>query len=627
MSVMVRGNSYDQVLTLSKNEKSASINSSKISLSDSNEIKPYNQGINKNLFYAYNSLLFKGRTSNDPAFSYSDKIQIDKLLRPDNTSVAKKVSDEILKNDKGIELSVDELTKEAVQKGEGTLSKDGVLVVNTGVYTGRSANDRFFVDTDLVHNKINWGKNNLGVSADTFDHVYNKVLDYLDTKDKLYVFDGFSGADPKLRMPVRFINELASQNLFAQNMFIKPTFEEKENFIPGFTVIAAPGLKLDPEKDGVNSEAGILINLEKGIVLVAGTQYAGEIKKSIFTAMSFLLPAKNAFPMHCSANVGNDGDVSLFYGLSGTGKTTLSACQYRSLIGDDEHIWSENGISNLEGGCYAKLIGLDKKNEPQIWNAVHQKGALIENVPFDKNRDLDFEDCTVENTRGSYPLSSIANAKIPSYVNSHPKNIIFLTYDASGVIPPVSKLTPEQAEYYFINGYTSKVAGTERGINEPQSTFSACFGEPFMPLHPLKYAKMLSDKVKQNDSSVFLINTGLIGKPEFNEKGKPQNRIDIPSTRAIVDAVLAGQIKDEDCRIDPVFKFMVPKAVEGVRSELLNPEELWDNKDEYKKATDSLAQKFQNNFQKYLGEDNKLSEEDRKQMEKIAAVGPGKIKE
>lgn len=621
MSVMVRENSYFQNLMLPKNEINTGINSSKNKSFNSKELKPCMPETNKNHFYAYNSLLFKGKTSKDSEFSNSDKIQIDKLLRPDNNSVAKKVSQEILKN-KGVKLSKDELTSEAVRNGEGTLSKDGVLVVNTGKYNGRSPNDRFFVDTPLVHDKINWGKNCLKISPAQFDHIYDKVKNYLETKDKLYVFDGFAGADPRLRMPVKFINELASHNLSEQNMFIHPDSKEKENFIPGFTVIAAPGLKLDPKEDGVNSEAGILINLEKGVALITGTQYAGEIKKSIFTAMSFLLPVKNAFPMHCSANVGDNGDVALFYGLSGTGKTTLSACPNRSLIGDDEHIWSEKGISNLEGGCYAKLIGLDKKNEPQIWNAVHQKGALIENVPFDQDRELDFEDCTVENTRGSYPLSSIDNAKIPSYVNSHPKNIVFLTYDASGVIPPVSKLTPEQAEYYFINGYTSKVAGTERGITEPQSTFSACFGEPFMPLHPIKYANMLANKVEQNNSSVFLINTGLIGKPEFNEKGKPLNRIDIPSTRAIVDAVMAGQIKDEDCRIDPVFKFMVPNSVEGVKPELLNPEELWENKDDYKKAANGLAQKFQNNFKKYLDEDNKLSTEDRKQMEELVAAGP-----
>lgn len=619
MSIMVRGSSVDQIHTFLKSENKAA---PKAELLDSKGTRSYNSDVSENHFYAYNALSFKGNSPNDSEFSGSDKVLIDKLLKPNRNSVAQKVSDEILKGDKGIELSVDELAEEAVTNGEGKLSRSGVLVVNTGKYTGRSPNDRFFVDTPLVHNKINWGKNSLKVSEDQFDRIYDKVVNYLETKDKLYTFDGFAGADPNLRMPVRFINELASQNLFAQDVFIHPTLKEKENFIPGFTVIAAPGLKLDPQEDGVNSEAGVLLNLEKGVVLIAGTQYAGEIKKSIFTAMSFLLPAKDVFPMHCSANIGQDGDVSLFYGLSGTGKTTLSADPNRSLIGDDEHLWSKNGISNLEGGCYAKLIGLDRNNEPQIWNSIHDKGALIENVQFREDGELDFEDDTVENTRGSYPLSRVENAVIPSFVNTHPKNIVFLTYDASGVLPPVSKLTPEQAEYYFINGYTSKVAGTERGITEPQSTFSACFGEPFMPLHPIKYSEMLSDKVKENDSEVFLINTGLVGKPRFNEKGKPLNRIDIPSTRAIVDAVMSGSIKDEDCRIDPVFKFKVPIHIPGVKSELLNPEKLWNDKGEYTNAANKLAQKFQNNFKKYLGEDNNLSNQDKMQMKKIEAVGP-----
>lgn len=373
-----------------------------------------------------------------------------------------------------------ELTERAVARGEGTLSNTGALVVTTGKYTGRSPNDRFVVDTPAIHDDIDWGKVNVPITPERFDRIYDKMMAYLQGRE-IFIFDGFAGADESYHLPVRVVNELASQNLFIHQLLVRPTEAQLKDFVPGFTIIAAPGFKCIPELDGVNSEAAILVNFDKKMVIIAGSQYAGEIKKSIFSVMNYVLPKQGVFTMHCSANIGKDGDSALFFGLSGTGKTTLSADPNRKLIGDDEHAWSDRGIFNIEGGCYAKCINLSQENEPQIWNAI-KFGSLVENVVMDpETRELDFDDGSLtENTRVGYPVTFIPDCVIPG-VGNHPKTVVFLTADAFGVLPPISKLDKNQAMYHFVSGYTSKLAGTERGITEPVTTFSTCFGAPFLP--------------------------------------------------------------------------------------------------------------------------------------------------
>ena len=490
-------------------------------------------------------------------------------------------------------LSVPALVEKALQANEGTLSETGALVVYTCKYTGRSTDDKFVVDYPSIHDEIAWGKVNVPMAPETFDKIYNKMTAYLQGRD-IYIFDGFAGADPKYTQRFRIINELASQNLFIHQLLIRPEKEQLENFEPDFTIIAAPGFKCIPEIDGTNSEAAIIVSFEKKMVIIAGSQYSGEIKKSVFSVMNYLLPKNGVFPMHCSANIGADGDTALFFGLSGTGKTTLSADPERMLIGDDEHGWSDNGVFNFEGGCYAKCINLSKENEPQIWNAI-KFGALVENVVMDpETRVFDFNDGSLtENTRVGYPVEFIPNAAIPG-VGGQPKTVVFLTADAFGVLPPIAKLDKDMAMFHFVSGYTSKLAGTERGITEPQATFSTCFGAPFLPLDPSVYAEMLGEKVAQSNANVYLINTGWSGGSYGVGK-----RMSLKYTRAMVTAALTGALDNVKFELDPIFNVYVPTECPNVPAEILNPKNTWADKAEYDKTAKMLAARFTENFKKY----------------------------
>ncbi|MFZ5352718.1 MAG: phosphoenolpyruvate carboxykinase (ATP) [Bacillota bacterium] len=492
-------------------------------------------------------------------------------------------------------LSVGKLVEHALKNEGAYLTDTGALSVSTGKYTGRSPSDRFIVDSPSVTEHINWGKINVPIDVKKFDNLYSKITHYLKDKN-VYVFDGFVGADKEYRMPIRVINEYAFQNLFAQQVFIKPKAGELENFEPEFTVIAAPGCTADPEKDGTNSEAYIILDFEKRIVLIGGTKYCGEIKKSIFTVMNYILPFKGVMPMHCSANVGEAGDVALFFGLSGTGKTTLSADKGRRLIGDDEHGWTKNGVFNFEGGCYAKCIKLSKENEPQIWNAI-RFGTVLENVVCDEETgtaDYDSEQLT-ENTRAGYPVTYIDNA-VEEGTGGNPSTIVFLTADATGVLPPVARLTKEQAMYHFMAGYTSKLAGTERGIVEPTATFSTCFGAPFMPLRPQVYAELLGKKIDEHNAKVYLVNTGWSGGQYGVGK-----RMKLPYTRAMVNAAISGQLDNAAFENDPIFKVAIPKECPGVPAEVLNPRNVWENKEEFDRMAKKLAKDFMDNFEKFKG--------------------------
>ena len=486
-----------------------------------------------------------------------------------------------------------ELTERAVARGEGSLSDTGALVVTTGKYTGRSPNDRFVVDTPSIHDDIDWGKVNVPISPERFEQIYGKMMAYLQGRE-IFIFDGFAGADAQYHLPVRVVNELASQNMFIHQLLVRPTEEQLRDFVPGFTIIAAPGFKCIPERDGVNSEAAILVNFDKKMVLIAGSQYAGEIKKSIFSVMNYVLPKQGLFTMHCSANIGKDGDSALFFGLSGTGKTTLSADPNRKLIGDDEHAWSDKGIFNIEGGCYAKCINLSRENEPQIWNAI-KFGALVENVVMDpETRTLDFDDGSLtENTRVGYPVTYIPDCVIPG-VGGHPKTVVFLTADAFGVLPPISKLDKNQAMYHFVSGYTSKLAGTERGITEPVTTFSTCFGAPFLPLDPSVYAEMLGRNIDKHNVNVYLVNTGWCG-----HKAGDGKRMSLKYTRAMVTAALNGDLEKVAYETDPYFNVSVPTSCPGVPDEVLSPRKMWKDEAEYEKTAKDLAARFVKNFQKY----------------------------
>ncbi len=496
------------------------------------------------------------------------------------------------------QLSAPSLIEAALANEEGSLSESGALSVETGKYTGRSPHDRFFVDTPEIHDKMDWSNSNKPISSDTFNKIFEKMKNFLKGRN-VYIFDGYAGADEQYALPVRFINTLASQNLFVHQLFIRPTTDQLKTFKPGFTVICAPGLKLDPAVDGVNSEAGILVNVEKKIVLIAATQYSGEMKKSIFTVMNFMMPDHNVFPMHCSSNVGRDGRSALFFGLSGTGKTTLSADPNRTLIGDDEHGWSNNGIFNFEGGCYAKAIKLSKENEPEIWDAI-RFGALAENVVMDPDsRVFDYDnDRLTENTRVGYPITHIPNVDLKGKA-SHPSTVIFLTADAFGVMPPIAKLTKEQAQYHFISGYTSKLAGTERGITEPQAAFSTCFGAPFMPRPSAVYAELLKKRIEEHNANVYLINTGWQGGPYGLGK-----RMSIPYTRAMVTAALDGTLENNEFEIHPIFNILVPKACPDVPSELLDPRSTWADKSAYDVQANKLAQMFVENFKQFANVDH-----------------------
>ncbi|MBQ7255127.1 MAG: phosphoenolpyruvate carboxykinase (ATP) [Oscillospiraceae bacterium] len=499
-------------------------------------------------------------------------------------------------------LTVAELTERALARGEGKLSNTGALVVKTGKYTGRSANDKFIVDTPAVHDDIAWGKVNRPIARETYEAIKAKVLAYLQNKE-IFIFDGFAGADPKYTKSFRIINELASQNLFIHQLLRRPTDKQLESFAADYTIIAAPGFKCIPEIDGTRSEAAILVDYEYKMVVICGTQYAGEIKKSVFSVMNYELPKQGVFPMHCSANIGKDGDSAVFFGLSGTGKTTLSADPNRNLIGDDEHGWSDDSVFNFEGGCYAKCINLSAEKEPDIYNAI-KFGALVENVVMDEEtREFDFDDASLaENSRVGYPVEYINNAELSGMSSSVPKTVIFLTADAYGVLPPISKLNKNQAMYYFVSGFTSKLAGTEIGITSPVPTFSTCFGEPFLPLDPSKYAAMLAEKVEKSGAKVYLVNTG------WNGTGK---RMKLAYTRAMVTAALTGEIEKSEFVKDPYFGMEVPTAIEGVPSDLLIVGNTWEDKTAYEAKAKELAKSFIENFKKY----DKMSPE-------VVAAGP-----
>ncbi|CAB1251871.1 phosphoenolpyruvate carboxykinase (ATP) [Clostridium sp. MT-14] len=491
-------------------------------------------------------------------------------------------------------LSPAQLVEFSIKRGEGLLSDKGALVINTGKYTGRSPKDRFIVKQKSIEDKINWGNSNLPVEEKVFDKLYEKVLDYLKGKD-IFVFDGFVGALEEYSMPIKVICENASQALFSTNMFRRPSPDKLKNFQPEFNVIAAPGFKGEGIKDGINSEAFILINFDRKIILIGGTHYCGEIKKSVFSVMNFLLPQKGVMPMHCSANVGGDGKTSLFFGLSGTGKTTLSADGQRKLIGDDEHGWCDKGVFNFEGGCYAKTIRLDRQKEHEIYEAI-KFGTVLENVVTDEYRVPDYNDNRyTENTRAAYPVEYIDNIE-ESGVGGNPQTVIFLTADAYGVMPPISKLSKEAAMYHFMSGYTSKVSGTERGITDPETTFSACFGEPFMLMNPIVYAKLLGEKIDKYDAEVYLVNTGWIGGGYG-----VGNRIDLPYTRAMVRAALEGKLRNVNFIEHPVFKVMMPTQCPGVPDKILNPRNMWEDKKAYDSKAQELSVKFYNNFKRFDG--------------------------
>ena len=490
-------------------------------------------------------------------------------------------------------LSSKELIKMAVARNEGVLTKTGALSVTTGQYTGRSPEDRFVVDDKLTHKTVDWGKINKPFPPKKFDQILNKMKKYQKSKE-LFVFDGWAGAADGTRLPVRMITNTAWQSLFVKTMFIEPTAEELEYHEPKFTVFNINDFEARPELDGTRTSTFILLNFTKSLAIIGGTRYGGENKKTIFGVLNFILPGKDIMPMHCSANLGLNGDTALFFGLSGTGKTTLSADPKRMLIGDDEHGWSDDGIFNFEGGCYAKTINLSKKAEPQIWDAIRD-GAVLENVvlnPKTMNPDYDDESLT-ENTRVVYPLDYIPGAVIPS-IAGHPKSIIFLTADAFGVLPPISKLTADGAMYHFMAGYTSKLAGTERGIIEPQPTFSHCFGSVFMPRPAEVYAKMLGERIEKHNSNVYLVNTGWSGGPYGVGK-----RFKIDYTRKMITAVLNGELEQVSYERNKLFNLDVPKSCPGVPSKVLDPKKTWKNKKAYDKAAKSLAKMFADNFKKF----------------------------
>ncbi|MGD6944172.1 phosphoenolpyruvate carboxykinase (ATP) [Cytobacillus gottheilii] len=492
------------------------------------------------------------------------------------------------------QLSVPQLVEKVLKRGEGVLTSTGAVRATTGTYTGRSPKDKYIVEEASAIDKIDWGPVNQPISEEAFSRLYDKVLTYLKNQDEVFVFKGYAGADAKHRLPIQVINEYAWHNLFAHQLFIRPTADELPGHKSEFTVISAPNFKADPEIDGTGSETFIIISFERRTVLIGGTEYAGEMKKSIFSVMNYILPENGILPMHCSANVGREGDVALFFGLSGTGKTTLSADNNRRLIGDDEHGWSPNGVFNIEGGCYAKCINLAAEKEPQIFNAI-RFGAVLENVALDhETRIADYDDNTLtENTRAAYQLQAINNIVDPS-VAGHPNTIIFLTADAFGVLPPISKLTKEQAMYHFLSGYTSKLAGTERGVTSPQATFSTCFGSPFLPLPAVQYAEMLGKKMDEHNTKVYLVNTGWTG----GEYGTG-SRMKLAYTRAMVEAALEGELNNVETIKNEIFGLDVPLHVTGVPDEVLQPHKTWSDQEAYNKKAKELAAKFRDNFKKF----------------------------
>lgn len=492
------------------------------------------------------------------------------------------------------QLPPDELTHQCLERNEGVLNDTGALVITTGKFTGRSPKDKFIVKDKMTADTVNWNDFNQPIEEKYFDEIYRKLIEHLRQK-KIWIRDSYACADARYRLSIRVINEDPSSNLFAYNMFLRPTEEELENFNPDWYIIHAPSFLADPTTDGTRQGNFTLVNFTKRMILIGGSAYTGEIKKGIFSILNFILPHdKNVLSMHCSANMGCDGDTAIFFGLSGTGKTTLSADPNRKLIGDDEHGWTENSVFNFEGGCYAKTIDLNAEKEPEIFNAI-RAGALVENVTFiEGTNKIDFTSKKItENTRVSYPLYFISNALHPS-IGNIPKNIFLLTADAYGILPPISKLTPGQAMYQFISGYTAKVAGTEEGVKEPNPVFSACFGAPFLPLHPAEYAKMFGEKMKKHHVKVWMINTGWSGGPFGVGK-----RMKLVYTRAMITAALEGKLDNVKYETHPVFGMMMPKECLGVPAEILNPRNTWDDKNEYDKGARDLAEKFIKNFEKF----------------------------
>ena len=491
--------------------------------------------------------------------------------------------------------SPEELIQDTLRIKEGVLNDTGALMIRTGEFTGRAPKDKFIVKDEITENSVYWNDFNVPIESKYFDIVYKKIIDHLNHLPELWVRDCYACADPRYQMNIRVVNEKPWSNLFAYNMFLRPTEDELESFQPEWHVMTAPGLRLDPKECGTRQHNAAIVSFKHKMILIAGTGYTGEMKKGIFTILNYVLPHdKKVLSMHCSANMGKNGDTAIFFGLSGTGKTTLSADPNRKLIGDDEHAWPNDNIFNFEGGCYAKCINLTKEKEPEIYNAI-RPGALVENATFFPGTNkINFDDGSItENTRVSYPLSFISNALEPS-IGHLPKNIFFLTCDAFGVLPPISKLNPGQAMYQFISGYTAKVAGTEAGVTEPKPTFSACFGAPFLPLHPGKYAEMLGKKMQEHKVNVWMVNTGWTGGPYGVGK-----RMKLKLTRAMISAALEGKLNTVEFENHPVFGVAIPKECPGVPAEVLNPKNTWTDKNAYDEKAKYLGGLFIKNFEKY----------------------------
>lgn len=497
-------------------------------------------------------------------------------------------------------LSPEALTQKTIELGQGVLNDTGALSVSTGKFTGRSPKDKFTVKDAITEHSVDWGDVNIPIAPEAFDKLYDKVCAYLSGKE-VWVRDAYACADPKFRLNIRVVNETPWANLFCNDLFLRPTEDEIKSQNPDWLILQAPGFQADPATDGTRQGNFTIVNFTRKVILIGGSAYTGEMKKGIFGVLNFVLPHDHkVLSMHCSANEGKDGDVALFFGLSGTGKTTLSADPNRALIGDDEHGWADGSVFNFEGGCYAKCIDLSAEKEPQIFNAI-KPGALLENIKFiEGTNTVDYKDGSItENTRAAYPIDHIANAKEPSF-GGDPKNIFFLTCDAFGILPPISKLTKGQAMYHFISGYTAKVAGTEVGVTEPQTTFSACFGRVFLPLHPTKYAELLGKKLEEHpNANVWLINTGWSGGAYGTG-----HRMSLKYTRAMITAAMNGELEQAEYAPHSVFGVLVPQAVNGVPAEILNPRDTWSDKEAYDKKANELAGLFVKNFEKYADQAN-----------------------
>ncbi|MBA3575993.1 MAG: phosphoenolpyruvate carboxykinase [Sphingomonas sp.] len=487
------------------------------------------------------------------------------------------------------------LVEQAVNRGEGLLAKDGPLVVGTGQHTGRSAKDKYIVRDSVTEGSVWWGKTNKAMEPDAFDRLHEDFLAALADKDSLFVADLYGGSQPEHRVRVRVINELAWHNLFIRTLLVRPETEELADFVPEYTIIDLPSFRADPKRHGCRSETVVAVNLEKKLILIGGTAYAGEMKKSVFGLLNFLLPTDGIMPMHCSANIGPDGDTAIFFGLSGTGKTTLSADPNRTLIGDDEHGWSDTAVFNFEGGCYAKMIRLSPEAEPEIFATTRRFGTVLENVVIDpETRELDLDDPSLaENSRGAYPIDFIPNSSEKN-MGPVPRNIVMLTADAFGVLPPIARMTPDQAMYHFLSGYTAKVAGTEIGVTEPEATFSTCFGAPFMPRHPSVYGNLLKERIASGNVDCWLVNTGWTGG-----KYGVGRRMPIKATRALLNAALDGSLKNAQFRKDANFGFDVPVHVPGVEDRILDPRSTWSDPDEYDRTAAKLVDLFVHNFEQF----------------------------